>query len=67
MERQGKRSFPLSDYDLTETSRVAVSLHDRILNERYTRLLMERTNLDLDRAVLLDRVQNATHRCHREV
>ena len=58
-DTQRKRSFPLPDYDLTETetSRVAVSLHGRILNERYTHLLMERTDLDLDRAVLLDRVQ----------
>ena len=58
-DTQRKRSFPLPDYDLTETetSRVAVSLHGRILDERYTRLLMERTDLDLDRAMLLDRVQ----------
>ena len=58
-DTQRKRFFPLPDYDLTETetSRVAVSLHGRILDERYTRLLMERTDLDLDRAMLLDRVQ----------
>ena len=58
-DTQRKRSFPLPDYDLTETetSRVAVSLHGRILDERYTRLLMERTDLDLDQAMLLDRVQ----------
>ena len=58
-DTQRKRFFPLPDYDLTETetSRVAVSLHGRILDERYTRLLMERTDLDLDNAMLLDRVQ----------
>ena len=58
-DTQKKRSFPLPDYDLTETetSRVTVSLHGRILDERYTRLLLERTDLDLDRAMLLDRVQ----------
>lgn len=58
-DTQRKRSFPLPDYDLTETetSRVAVSLHGRILDERYTRLLMERSDLDLDCAMLLDRVQ----------
>ena len=56
---QRKRSFPLPDYDLTEmeTSRVTVSLHGCILDERYTHLLMERTDLDLNRAILLDRVQ----------
>ncbi len=58
-DTQRKRSFPLPDYDLTETetSRVAVSLHGRILDERYTRLLMERTDLDLNCAMFLDRVQ----------
>ena len=58
-DTQRKRSFPLPDYDLTEmeTSRVTVSLHGCILDERYTRLLMERTDLDLNRAILLDRVQ----------
>ena len=60
-DTQRKRSFPLPDYDLTETetNRVAVSLHGRILDERYTRLLMERTDLDLDQAMLLDRVQKS--------
>ncbi len=53
-DTQRKRSFPLPDYDLTEmeTSRVTVSLHGCILDERYTRLLMERTDLDLNRAIL---------------
>jgi len=35
----------------------AVSLSGRILDERYTRLLMERTDLDLGQVMLLDRVQ----------
>lgn len=56
-ETQRRRSFPLPDYDLTEPGKVTVSITGRILDERYTRLLMERTDLDLRRVMLLDRVQ----------
>ena len=57
-ETQRRRSFPLPDYDLVnEPGFVAVTLNGRILDERYTRLLMERTDLNLERVMLLDRVQ----------
>jgi ATP-dependent DNA helicase RecG len=56
-ETQRRRSFPLPDYDLTDPGQVAVSLTGRILDERYTRLLMERVDLDLGQVMLLDRVQ----------
>jgi len=56
-ETQRRRSFPLPDYDLTDVSKVAVTAHGRILDERYTRLLMEGLDLDLDLVMLLDRVQ----------
>ncbi len=56
-ETQRRRSFPLPDYDLSAPGHVAVSLSGRILDERYTRVLMERTDLDLAQVMLLDRVQ----------
>ena len=57
-ETQRRRSFPLPDYDLVnEPGFVAVTLNGGILDERYTRLLMERTDLDLEQVILLDRVQ----------
>lgn len=56
-ETQRRRSFPLPDYDLAEAGRVAVSIPGRIVDERYTRLLMERTDLDLGDVMLLDQVQ----------
>lgn len=56
-ETQRRRSFPLPDYDLSRPSTVEVTLAGRILDERYTRMLMERTDLDLDQVMLLDRVQ----------
>jgi ATP-dependent DNA helicase RecG len=56
-ETQRRRSFPLPDYDLSEPGQVAVTLTGRILDERYTRLLMERTDLGLEEVMFLDRVQ----------
>jgi len=56
-ETQRRRWFPLPDYDLSAPAQVAVSLSGRVLDERYTRLLMERTDLDLGQVMLLDRVQ----------
>lgn len=56
-ETQRRRSFPLPYYDLTKPGVVTVHLNGRILDERYTRLLMERTDLDLGQVMLLDRVQ----------
>ena len=56
-ETQRRRSFPLPDYDLIKPGFVTVNLNGRILDERYTRLLLERTDLVLEQVILLDRVQ----------
>ena len=56
-QAQRRRFFPMPDYDLSQPERVVVSLQGRILDERYTRLLMSRTDLDLRTIMLLDRVQ----------
>lgn len=56
-ETQRKRSFPLPDYDLTDPGHVTVTISGRILDERYTRLIMERTDLNLEQVILLDRIQ----------
>ncbi len=56
-ETQRQRSFPLPDYDLAKPTTVTVTLNGRILDQRYTRLLMERTDLGLRQVMLLDRVQ----------
>jgi ATP-dependent DNA helicase RecG len=65
-ETQRRRWFPLPDYDLSTPGQVAVSLSGRILDERYTRLLMERTDLDLGQVILLDRVQKGQRIDHDE-
>lgn len=56
-QTQRRRFFPLPDYDLSQPERVVVTLQGRILDERYTRLLMARTDLGLSTIMLLDRVQ----------
>lgn len=56
-QTQRRRFFPLPDYDLSNPERVAVEIPGRILDERYTRLLMVNTDLDLATIILLDRVQ----------
>lgn len=55
--KQRERFFPMPDYDLSEPERVKVALRGRILDERYTRLLMSQSGLDLGLIVLLDKVQ----------
>jgi len=56
-QAQCRRYFPLPDFDLSQADRVVVHLQGRILDERYTRMLMARTDLSLSTIMLLDRVQ----------
>jgi ATP-dependent DNA helicase RecG len=56
-ETQRKRAFPLPDYDLSRVGEVRVEIPGRILDERYTRLLMQQPELSLAQVMLLDRVQ----------
>lgn len=56
-QKQRDRFFPMPDYDLSQPERVRVTLRGRILDERYTRLLMARTTMDLGLIILLDKVQ----------
>lgn len=55
--KQRERFFPLPDFDLSEPERVKVRLQGRIMDERYTRLLIARSDLDLRSIMLLDKVQ----------
>jgi ATP-dependent DNA helicase RecG len=55
--KQRERYFPMPDYDLSQPERVMVTLRGRILDERYTRVLMSQSGLDLGLIMLLDKVQ----------
>jgi len=54
---QKKRSFPMPDYDLMGGQEVQVRIIGKVLDEKYTRMLMARTDLDLWDAIALDKVQ----------
>lgn len=54
---QKKKFFPMPDYDLSESNRVKVTLYGKIIDEKYSKILFEKTNLDIDKVMLLDRVQ----------
>ncbi len=67
-QKQMQRFFPMPDYNLAEIDRVQVAIPGSILDEEYTRLLMERGDLGLWQVILLDRVQKRlriTHEAHR--
>jgi len=69
-QAQIKRFFPLPDYDLSEPDRVAVTVRGEILDEQYSRLLMERADLDLWQVMLLDKIQKrmtVTREEHRQL
>ena len=54
---QKERFFPMPDYDLSQDEKVEVSLYGRELDEKYTYLLHENDDLDLETVYLLDQVQ----------
>ena len=55
--KQRERYFPMPDYDLSEPERVKVRIIGKVLDEKYTRMLMARTDLDLLDVIALDKVQ----------
>ena len=56
-ERQRQRFFPLPDYNLDDPNVVQLTIHGRVVDPAYSRLLMQQTGLDLVDVVNLDRVQ----------
>ncbi len=60
-ETQRERFFPLPDYliepDSQARPRIEVSISGKIMDAKYTRILMKRPDLGLHEVLLLDRVQ----------
>jgi ATP-dependent DNA helicase RecG len=54
---QRDRNFPMPDYDLDEEGVVRVTIPGRVIDERYTRMLIERKDLTLMDVITLDKVQ----------
>lgn len=55
--RQKERFLPMPDYDLSDPQRVKVRVIGKILDERFTRLLIYDTGLPLEDVIALDKVQ----------
>ncbi len=56
-QAQKMRSFPLPDFDFTVPNEVKVVISNKVLDERYTRMLLARADLDLWGVIALDKVQ----------
>lgn len=54
---QKEKFFPMPDYDLMTANQVSVTVYGKILDERYTYILFEHPELDLETVFLLDQVQ----------
>jgi len=54
---QRDRNFPMPDYDLDEEGVVRVTIHGRVIDENYTRMLVKRKELTLTDVIALDKVQ----------
>lgn len=54
---QRERYFPMPDYDLADPGKVILTIHGHILNENYTKILIEKKNIDLKTIILLDKIQ----------
>lgn len=54
---QQKRYFPLPEYDISDPEKVSLKIYGHIIDKNYTKLLIERADLDLRTTILLDKVQ----------
>ncbi|MGM0925385.1 MAG: RNA-binding domain-containing protein [Pseudomonadota bacterium] len=54
---QAKRYLPMPDYDVTDPTRVQLTIYGSIVDPAYTRMLIKKTELSLQEILALDRVQ----------
>ena len=54
---QRKRYFPLPEYDLSDPDHVQITIYGKLIDENYSRILMEEQDLSLSDVVILDRIQ----------
>jgi ATP-dependent DNA helicase RecG len=54
---QRKRYFPLPDYNLSNSEKVELTVHGHVIDENFSKLLMQRNDISLDKIILLDRLQ----------
>jgi len=55
--KQRRRFLPLPDYEQSDASHVVLKIYGQAIDENYSQLLMERSDLPLEQVLWLDRVQ----------
>ncbi len=56
-QEQRKRFFPLPDFDFSDKNHVRLTIYGKLIDENYSRLLMEREDLSLPEVLALDQIQ----------
>lgn len=56
-EQQRRRFLPLPEYEKSTHRQVVLTIYGQAINENYSRILMERSELPLEQVIWLDRVQ----------
>ena len=54
---QKDKYFPMPDYDLSEKYQVMVKVYGKIIDDKYTRLLFDHPELNLEEVYYLDQIQ----------
>lgn len=54
---QARRYFPMPDYDLKDPNAVRMTIYGSVVDPAYSKMLMQKTDLPLDKILALDRVQ----------
>ena len=54
---QARRYLPLPEYDLSDPTMVRLTIWGSVVDEAYTQLLMQRSDLPFDEVMALDRIQ----------
>ena len=54
---QARRYLPLPEYDLSKSEEVRLTIYGSVVDEGYTRLLMQYSDLPFDEILALDRIQ----------
>lgn len=64
---QRRRFLPLPDYEQSNAQNVVLKIYGQAIDENYTRLLMERSDLPLEHVLWLDRIQKKLKVDHAQV
>jgi ATP-dependent DNA helicase RecG len=56
-QSQRERYFPLPEYILSEQQKVILHIYGKVIDEKYSNLLIQRGDLSLEQVLALDRVQ----------